>query len=286
MSVGPGSAVPAFYRRRKKRGNEIGQVLLRDGLIRPEDLRVGLRMQEEKGGQIGRILVEMGACDERAIARALIRQLQLAREAGKGASVSMAAREQPEIAGLQVVCRPRLTGIVLLLGDLLALALAVVFSNLPAYLSSGVTFAVALQRGLPVLLLAVAFAMLHLYAPASFSPPEELRRMTQVTTLVFVGLALVGLRPEGGVVRAGYGSLFAQWLLSLYLVPIVRALIRDALARKAWWGHAVVVLGAGKTGRMIVRTLKKRPSLGLKPVALLDDDPVKHGTLRAEVDEG
>jgi len=34
---------------------------------------------------------------------------------------------------------------------------------------------------------------------------------------------------------------------------------------------------------MLVRTLKKYPSLGLRPVALLDDDPQKHGTLQALV---
>ena len=41
------------------------------------------------------------------------------------------------------------------------------------------------------------------------------------------------------------------------------------------------VLGAAKTGRLIVRTLKAQPRSGLKPVMLLDDDPAKHGTLRA-----
>src|SRR5581483_6599698 len=48
-----------------------------------------------------------------------------------------------------------------------------------------------------------------------------------------------------------------------------------------WWGHPVVILGAGKTGRMIVRTLQRQPAIGLKPVALLDDDLAKHGTIGA-----
>jgi Undecaprenyl-phosphate galactose phosphotransferase WbaP len=40
------------------------------------------------------------------------------------------------------------------------------------------------------------------------------------------------------------------------------------------------VLGAGRVGRAVVSTLRSRPQLGLKVVAILDDDPSKHGTLR------
>ena len=50
-------------------------------------------------------------------------------------------------------------------------------------------------------------------------------------------------------------------------------------ARQAWWGYPVVVMGAGKTGEMVIRTLQRHPTLGLKPVAMLDDDPQKHGEL-------
>ena len=38
-------------------------------------------------------------------------------------------------------------------------------------------------------------------------------------------------------------------------------------------------MGAGKTGEMVIRTLQRQPSLGLKPVAVLDDDADKHGSL-------
>ncbi|MGH7295542.1 MAG: exopolysaccharide biosynthesis polyprenyl glycosylphosphotransferase, partial [Polyangiaceae bacterium] len=59
--------------------------------------------------------------------------------------------------------------------------------------------------------------------------------------------------------------------------------VRRAFARRSWWGHPVVVLGAGKTGRLVVRALRANPACGLKPVVMLDDDPVKHGTLRARL---
>jgi hypothetical protein len=103
-------------------------VLLRNGDIKADDLRAGLRLQEQQGGQIGRILIQMGACDERAIAQALIKQLQLAHEKGVSRNHSVAAREQPEIVGLEAPCRPRQTVMVLLIGDLLSLGLAALFS--------------------------------------------------------------------------------------------------------------------------------------------------------------
>jgi lipopolysaccharide/colanic/teichoic acid biosynthesis glycosyltransferase len=280
----PASSEPAFYRRRKKRDNEIGQVLLRNGDIKAEDLRAGLRLQEEQGGQIGRILIQMGACDERAIAQALIKQLQLAHEKGAGRNHSQAAREQPEIAGLEAPCRPRQTVAVLLMGDLLSLGLAALFSVGIAQFITGTFPSRTYQHALPVPLLCIAFAMLHLYTPPSLSPPEELRRTTIVTTLVFIVMASVVSRSQSlSSFWLAQAALVLQLLVSLCFTPLTRAVLRTLLADKPWWGHPVVVLGAGVTGRMVVRTLKKYPSLGLKPVALLDDDPNKHGTLRALV---
>jgi lipopolysaccharide/colanic/teichoic acid biosynthesis glycosyltransferase len=287
ISVGaPASSEPAFYRRRKKRGDEIGQVLLRNGDIKAEDLRSGLRLQEKEGGQIGRILVRMGACDERAIAQALIKQLQLAHDKGLARSRSVAAREQPEIVGLEAPCHPWRTIVVLLAGDLLSLGLAALFSVGLAQAITGTFPTRTYQHALPVPLLCIAFAMLDLYTPPNLSPPEELRRTTITTTLVFMAMALVVSRAQSlESFWLAQAALVLQLLVSVFFIPLTRAVLRTMLADKPWWGHPVVVLGAGVTGRMLVRTLKKYPSLGLKPVALLDDDPMKHGTLQAMVGE-
>jgi lipopolysaccharide/colanic/teichoic acid biosynthesis glycosyltransferase len=277
--------VPAFYQRRKRRGNEIGQLLLRNGDIKAESLRAALHLQEQQGGQIGRILVQMGACTERAVAQALIKQLQLAREAGTPENVSLVAREHPEIAGLHVPCRPFQTTAVLFVGDLVSLCTAAL---LAIGLSKAVTGELPLhlyEHGLAIPILTAAFAMLHLYSPPSFTPPEELRRTTQVITLVFIGIALVASRSDGAAFLMALEALSVQWVVSLVAVPVVRAAIRQMFAARSWWGHPVVVLGAGKTGRLLVRTLQKNPHLGLKPVALLDDDQAKHGTLRAQFGE-
>ncbi|NER78726.1 MAG: undecaprenyl-phosphate galactose phosphotransferase WbaP, partial [Leptolyngbya sp. SIO1D8] len=69
------------------------------------------------------------------------------------------------------------------------------------------------------------------------------------------------------------------WLLSMVGVWLSRIGIRQIFASCAWWGFPVLVMGAGKTGELVIRTLKRQPGLGFKPVAVLDDDAQKHGTL-------
>ncbi|MCV4753742.1 hypothetical protein OFC37_30235, partial [Escherichia coli] len=64
---------------------------------------------------------------------------------------------------------------------------------------------------------------------------------------------------------------FAVLLVPLY-VSLARALTRALFAGSPWWGSGVVVFGAGQTGENLVRLLKQQAGLGLKPVALLDDD--------------
>src|SRR3954452_6650370 len=114
--------VPAFYKRRRKRNNEIGQVLIRNGVITPEQLRQALRIQSESGGHVGAILRQMGACDSRAIANALIEQVRVARTGSTG--LAHRARQNPSIVGLNVLCRPRLSRFLLIMTDVLTLSLA------------------------------------------------------------------------------------------------------------------------------------------------------------------
>ena len=112
---------PAFYKRRRKRGNEIGQILLRNREINAEQLRHALRIQRESGGHLGAILRRSGACTQRAIAEALIEQVRLGREKGKSKNLARRARENPSIIGLQVRCQPSLVIACLVGLDLAAL---------------------------------------------------------------------------------------------------------------------------------------------------------------------
>jgi FlaA1/EpsC-like NDP-sugar epimerase len=54
------------------------------------------------------------------------------------------------------------------------------------------------------------------------------------------------------------------WPLSLAGVWLSRILIRQVVAPYSWWGFPVLILGAGRTGALVIRTLKRQPGLGLK----------------------
>jgi Undecaprenyl-phosphate galactose phosphotransferase WbaP len=105
-----------------------------------------------------------------------------------------------------------------------------------------------------------------------------MRWICLTTTLMYLALtAMVFMRREGEIYSRGV--FLVSWGLSVLLVIACRATVRLLFARKRWWGYPTMVLGAGKTGSMVIRTLKRRPGIGLKPVLVLDDDPEKHGSL-------
>jgi hypothetical protein len=174
---------PAFYKRRRKRGDELGQVLLRHNQITPEQLREALRIQSEQGGHIGAILKRMGACDGRAIAEALLEQVRVTRSKGKARDLESRAREAPSLMGLSVHCRPGLTRLAVLASDMLALGIA---SGLDWLLITHDVEARVQRYGvLAVLPLCILiFSAVHLYGATPPSPPQENRRTTHSGNIV------------------------------------------------------------------------------------------------------
>ena len=53
---------------------QLGEILIDNKLITPQNLEEGLKVQKEKGGLIGRVLVSLGFTTEDAIAQALTAQ--------------------------------------------------------------------------------------------------------------------------------------------------------------------------------------------------------------------
>lgn len=262
------------------------EILLRNGAVSQVDVDRAFAIQEERGGQIGRILVSLGACGEEAIARALIDQLKERKKSGYITDVSAAARENKDVAGLKVLTRPAQTVLVLLAADVFSLLLA-------AFVATGVHWARTYSElggidwtswlvvGPAIGLCVLTYLGLELYSPMAKSTPDEIRDVVFATSLVHLGASLLSTLGDLPIVKWGVFVRGVWWLATLCLVPIVRSLVRNLLCTQSWWGIPVCVLGAAKTGRLIVRTLKAQPRSGLKPVMMLDDDAGKHGTLRA-----
>jgi Undecaprenyl-phosphate galactose phosphotransferase WbaP len=135
----------------------------------------------------------------------------------------------------------------------------------------------AYLRLLPGLLLfPAAYAAAGLYPGIGLAAAEDLRRTTWATSAVFASLAAATFLLRGAETWSRQIFLVA-WAGSLFAVPLARSAMRRGCSGAAWWGIPVVVLGAGRTGTLVIDLLRSRPWMGLKPVAMLDDDPGKIG---------
>ncbi len=174
--------------------------------------------------------------------------------------------------------RPWLSIIILVGSDLLALIL-----------SASIVFEVSRRLGLDInllfdpyrqmqpalLLFLLAYFFAGLYPGFGLSAAEELRRLSYGTFLMYLVLASSTFFIRGGE-EFSRGIFVLLMFLSLVLLPLFRALVREVFSKRSWWGIPVLVFGAAQTGHLIVQKLQRMPSLGLKPIAILDDDITKH----------
>lgn len=180
---------------------------------------------------------------------------------------------------LRVSTRSWPTLAVMMAVDLVALCSAVMLSVYLRLFLDGQFHPSLYWQLWPVLALFVlGYATVGLYPGVAISPVDEMRWVSITTTLIYLVLgSVIFLRREGEIYSR---SVFlTAWVMSMLFVLVGRVSARHLFARYAWWGYPVMVMGAGKTGEMVVRTLLRRPSIGLKPIVILDDDPEKQGTM-------
>ncbi|HIK45285.1 MAG TPA: undecaprenyl-phosphate galactose phosphotransferase WbaP [Leptolyngbyaceae cyanobacterium M65_K2018_010] len=163
--------------------------------------------------------------------------------------------------------------------DLLALLLAGLVSVYGRLALNGQYEPALYWRLWPILgIFLLAYTVSGLYPAVGLSPVDELRRVTLSTTFTYLVLgAGLFLVREGETYSRGVFLL--AWLLSLGGVLLGRLIARQLFAKCPWWGYPVLILGAGRTGAMVIQTLQRQPEFGLKPVAVLDDNPKKRGQL-------
>jgi Undecaprenyl-phosphate galactose phosphotransferase WbaP len=125
-----------------------------------------------------------------------------------------------------------------------------------------------------LVLLLCSLAAAGLYPGVNMNPVEELRRSLYSITLGFFALwSATFLLHDLSQSRLIY---VLAYLLTIGLVPLFRAFVRKIFAARPWWGSSVAILGYGVTGKYVHEALLKNPGLGLKPVAILDDDPQQY----------
>ena len=115
-----------------------------------------------------------------------------------------------------------------------------------------------------------------------YEPPLRLE-FTETLRLVLTGTALAAIVAMAGrVLAANHPYVAAEtlrhWLLALVFVTLGRALLlsMETRGRSAHGAsRRTLVVGAGRVGHVAASRLLSDPTLGLRPVAFLDDDPLE-----------
>ncbi len=138
---------------------------------------------------------------------------------------------------------------------------------------------------LPALLVTLAtFTVAGLYPGVGMNPVEELRRCSLSLALSFAAIwSATFFLHDLSTSRLVYGLAF---LASATFIPVFRALVRQLFCRRAWWGSQVAILGLGQSGNLLLRTLIDNPQIGLKPIAVLDDNPSRYREVDSKLIRG
>ncbi len=109
-----------------------------------------------------------------------------------------------------------------------------------------------------------------------FSFWDEIRALWKVSFFSTVGVFTVLSAGKLGDVMSRT-IVVVMGIISLVLLPLIRIITKKALRRFGLLKRRVLILGAGETGKLIVRALKKEPNYGYEILGFLDDDPRKYG---------
>jgi Undecaprenyl-phosphate galactose phosphotransferase WbaP len=121
-----------------------------------------------------------------------------------------------------------------------------------------------------------------LYPGSGLGPAEELRRGTMATTTCYLLLAAATFVSKTSSQYSRAVFLIA-WLLSIALLPALRASLRSWLARRPWWGASCAIFGSGEALHHVLHVLQRHPEYGLKPCAVVTDDVDAAGPARRDL---
>jgi Undecaprenyl-phosphate galactose phosphotransferase WbaP len=164
-----------------------------------------------------------------------------------------------------------LTSITFLISDVFALSIGAAVTVLARWAFHGNYDPYDYLRFAPALgLFIISFALMGLYPGIALNPVEEMRRVLYaISASHLVILAITYLfKTAETYSRAVF---LITWFVTVVFVIVCRNTLRFALAKKPWWGVPAVILGAGETAQLVLKTLQKRPSSGLKAAAILDE---------------
>jgi len=109
-----------------------------------------------------------------------------------------------------------------------------------------------------------------------FAMGEEVKRLWKGATISF--LIIMALTFAARIsMNVSRTVIVLAWTLSLFLLPAFRLMAKKILNKARCWQRNMLILGAGRTGEMVLERIKKNKNMGYKPVGFLDDDKAKLG---------
>jgi Undecaprenyl-phosphate galactose phosphotransferase WbaP len=152
-----------------------------------------------------------------------------------------------------------------LAADLMALAASGLLAETVLrllYRGETLHWGVAAVAALP---LVFAYWMSGLYSGIGVHPVTELRQLFQLNTIA-LGAAAIGtlFAPPLPI------WCLAAWAAAIALVPLTRNFVRRWCAGQAWWGHPILIIGAGETAHAVAEVLLRAPASGLRPLLVTD----------------
>lgn len=104
---------------------------------------------------------------------------------------------------------------------------------------------------------------------------KQLWRAIFFSTLAVFSILFLGKMGE----KYSRAVIVLMAIISLFIFPAVRIYAKMLFTRIGLLNSKVLILGAGKTGRLVAKALREEKNLGYHVVGFLDDDPKKAGRL-------
>lgn len=183
------------------------------------------------------------------------------------------------ISKSKIILRKLKAGSAFLLSDIFWLSFSIVVSLLTRNFFGNGNIDFGLYTNvLPfvILVFPIIFAVRGLYPGFGKDVISELKNLTYSITIVFAILASSSFLIKGEWEFSRLVFLFS-WMFSVISVPIGRAYVRHKFSKSEWWGVPVMIIGAGKAGEEVIKSLHKHSHIGLKPIVAVDDDTDKWG---------
>lgn len=186
---------------------------------------------------------------------------------------------QSSLSKFNIIRRKLYASLLLMLSDIITISLSLISSIYITHVFIGNSLhPMEYFKLIPIItsIFLVVFYFRGLYPGFGIDVIQELKTLTQGISIVFAFLALMTFLID----RTGEYSRFAfllSWVIAILSVPLGRATIRKLFGNKSWWGIPVIIIGAGRAGEQVIKSLKKHPQIGLRAIVAVDDDVDKWG---------